>query len=56
MNIKDIFDKAIIGEYDPIFNVQAQKDFYTKRLTIVKNARHNLFFRIKSFEDILDKF
>lgn len=55
-DIKDIFDKAIIGEYDPIFNVQAQKDFYTKRLTIVKNARHNLFFRIKSFEDILDKF
>ncbi len=52
-SIKDIFDWAIIGENDPIFNVKAQKDFYAQRLKIVKNARHNLFFRIQNFEDIL---
>ena len=51
-NIKDIYDKALIGEQDPIFNVRAQKEFYKEKLYIVKNARHNLFFRIKSYEEI----
>ena len=51
-DIKDIFDIAIIGENDPLFNPVAQKEFYKNRLNVVKNARHNLFFRIKSFEEI----
>ena len=44
--INDIYNFAIIGEDDLIFNISAQKEFYGKRLNIVKNARHNLFFRI----------
>ena len=52
--IKDIFDFVIFGDSDPIFNVTAQKEFFKDRLRIVKNARHNPFFRIKKFEDVFD--
>ena len=52
-NIKDIFDSALIGDDDKIFNVSTQKEFYGKRLKIIKNARHNIFFRINSYEQIL---
>ena len=52
--IKDIYDLAYIGGNDLIFNVQAQKEFYNERLHIVKNARHNMFYRLKSFEQILN--
>jgi len=52
-DIKDIFDFAIVGEEDPIFNVSAQKEFYGEKLYTIKNARHNLFFRIKNYEEIL---
>lgn len=51
-NIKDIYDYAIFGEHDPLFNVSEQKKYYQDRIRLVKNARHNIFFRIKSFEDI----
>ncbi len=53
-NIKDIFDKALIGEDDPIFNVSAQKEFFGKKLNIIENARHNLFFRIENYEEVLN--
>lgn len=53
-NIKDIYDFAIFGEEDPIFNVSAQKEFFGNRLNLVENARHNLFFRINKFEQIFD--
>ena len=49
-NIKDIFDLAFIGSDDKIFNVSEQQKFYKERLTIIPNARHNLFFRIKDYE------
>jgi biotin synthesis protein BioG len=52
-NIKDFYDSAIIGEEDPIFNVTTQKGFYKDRLTVIKNARHNLFFKIDNYEQIL---
>ena len=51
-NIKDIYDSAFIGEDDKIFDVSSQKEFYGSRLNVVKNARHNLFFRINKFEEI----
>ncbi len=53
-NIKDIFNFALIGDEDPIFNVSAQKKFYGERLKVIKNARHNMFFRINNFEQILN--
>ena len=53
-NIKDIYDNAIVGDEDPIFNVNAQKEFYGERLKVIKNARHNMFFRINSYEEIFD--
>ena len=51
-DIKDIFDASIIGADDIIFNISAQKEFYGERLKIINNARHNMFFRIKSYDDI----
>ena len=51
-NIRDIYDLAIFGAYDSIFNVNAQKEFYGNRLKFVPDARHNIFFRIKKYEEI----
>ena len=53
-NIKDIFDIALIGGDDKIFNVSAQKEFYKKRLKIIENARHSIFFRVKNYEQIIN--
>lgn len=53
-NIKDIFDIALIGENDKIFNLSVQKEFYGKRLKIIENARHNLFFRTNRYEQLLN--
>lgn len=52
--IKDIYDTAYFGEYDKIFDISAQKEFFKNRLQIVKNARHNIFFRINQYEQIFD--
>ncbi|MBR6162813.1 DUF452 family protein [bacterium] len=52
-NIKDDYDYAVIGEYDKIFSPEAQRKYYKTRLKTVRNARHNLFFQIKSYSDIL---
>ena len=51
-DIKDTYDAAIAGDEDPIVDISAQKEYYGDRLHLIKNARHNIFFRIKSFEDI----
>lgn len=53
-NIKDIFNEAIFGEDDPIFNVSSQKEYYQNRLHYIKNARHNIFFKIKNYKQIFD--
>jgi len=51
-NIKDIYDSAIFGDEDPIFDVSAQKEFYENRIKTIKNARHNPFFRINSYSQL----
>ena len=51
-NIKNIYNYSLIGEFDEIFDVTAQKEFYGNKLTIVKNARHSLFFRISKYEQL----
>ena len=53
-DIKDIFNCAIIGADDEIFDIEKQKEFYGSRLKIIPNARHSLFFRIEKYEDIFD--
>jgi len=53
-NIKDFYDLVIMGEEDPIFNISAQKEFFGEKLKVIENARHNLFFRIDSYEQILN--
>ena len=50
--IKNIYDSAIIGENDLIFNISVQKEFYGEKLFILKNARHNPFFRIKNYKEL----
>lgn len=52
-NIEDIYDTAFVGDDDRIFDVEIQKKYYGNKLKIVKNARHNLFFRVKSYEEFL---
>ena len=52
--IKDIYNIAIFGEEDLLFNISEQKKFYGERTHIIKNARHNIFFRINSYEQILN--
>ena len=53
-NIKDIFSAALIGEDDKIFNITEQKKFYGKRLNIIKDARHNPFFKLTHYEQIVN--
>ena len=53
-DIKDIFDIAIIGAEDPLFPPAAQQEFYGSKLRLIENARHNMFFRIKGYEDIFN--
>ncbi|MEE3349298.1 MAG: pimeloyl-ACP methyl esterase BioG family protein [Candidatus Gastranaerophilaceae bacterium] len=50
--IKDIYDFALFGEDDHIFNITAQKKFYKERTKIIKNSRHNIFSKIENFEQI----
>ncbi len=52
--IKDIYDFAIFGQDDRIFDISAQKEFYGKKLKVVLNARHNLFFRVQKYEQLLN--
>ncbi len=48
------FDKAIVAADDLLFNLNAQKDFYKEKLSIIPNARHHIFFRFNSFEELLN--
>ncbi|MBO6289033.1 MAG: DUF452 family protein [Alphaproteobacteria bacterium] len=52
-HINPMFDKAIVAENDLIFNLSAQKNFYKDKLFIVPSARHHIFFKFKSFEEML---
>ena len=47
------FDKAFAAENDLIFKLPVQKDFYKDKLQVIRNARHHIFFRFNSFEDML---
>jgi len=51
-NIKDIYDYALIGEYDTIFDAAKQREYYGSKLRTIENARHNPFFKIKSYEQL----
>lgn len=53
-DIRDDFDKAVFSENEPFFNLDNQKKFYDGRIKIVAAARHHLFFKFKSFEEILN--
>ncbi len=48
-----VFDGAIFGDSDKIFDLKTQKDFYKNKMIILPNARHHIFFRFASFEEIL---
>ena len=53
-NINENYDFAVIGENDLFFNPEKQKEFYKTKLKIIPNARHNMFFRFKTYEEIFD--
>lgn len=50
--IKDIYDFTLFGEDDHVFNLTVQKEFFKEKVRIIKNARHNPFFKIETFEQI----
>ena len=52
-NISPKFDKAFAAKNDLLFDINAQKDFYQNKLTIIANARHHIFFRFNSFEEMI---
>ena len=54
LQINPAFNKAIVAENDLIFNLSAQKNFYKDKLVIVSSARHHIFFKFKSFEEMLN--
>ncbi len=47
------FNRAIISDNDKIFNLNEQKNFYGDKLVLLPETRHHVFFKFKSFEDIL---
>ena len=47
------FDKAIVAADDLLFDLNEQKDFYKEKLFIIPNAKHHIFFRFNSFEELL---
>ena len=51
--IDPAFDKAIVAENDLIFKLESQKDFYKEKLTVIKNAKHHIFFKFNRFEDLI---
>ena len=53
-NIKNIFDIALIGADDPFFKPTKQAEYYKNKLKIIKNARHNMFFRTDNYCDIIN--
>ena len=53
-NINPNFDKAIIAENDIIFKLEKQKKFYRNKIKIIPNSKHHIFFKFKTFEEILD--
>ena len=52
-NIDPNFDKATVAENDLIFKLESQKDFYKEKLTVIKNAKHHIFFKFKGFGDLI---
>ncbi|MBR1618215.1 DUF452 family protein [bacterium] len=52
--IKPIFDCAIIGSNDKIFNVEHQKEYYKEKLYIVEGLAHNMFYTFSNFEDFFE--
>lgn len=51
--IRNDFNKALFSQNEPFFNLENQKAFYGDKIKIVPEARHHLFFKFKSFEEIL---
>ena len=53
-NIIFNFDKAIIGKNDKIFKLDEQMKFYKNKIKLIPNARHHIFFKFKTYEEILE--
>lgn len=51
--INPVFDKVILAENDLIFDLQTQQQFYKDKVYVIKNAKHHIFFRFDSLEDML---
>lgn len=52
--IRDIYNYALFGSDDIIFNLSSQREFYGSRLRIVENSRHNMFFRIENYNQFFN--
>ena len=50
----NFFDIAIMAKEDDFFKIDAQKIFYKNKLHVISNAKHHIFFKFKSFKEILN--
>lgn len=48
------FERAVISDHDHLFALAAQKEFYGRRLRILPQSRHHVFFRFPSLRAVLD--
>lgn len=48
------FDKAIIAEKDKIFSPARQKEYFRGKYKTLSDCAHNVFYRFKNFDEILD--
>jgi len=53
-NINPYFDKVILAENDLIFKLKTQKEFYKNNIKIIPKVKHHIFFKFKTYDEILD--
>ena len=53
-NIRPRFDKAVFASGERLFELAAQRSFFGDKLKIVPDSKHHLFFKFRSFADLID--
>lgn len=48
------FDVAILASDDKIFRLEYQKEYYKNKYKILDNSAHDVFYKFRNFDDIID--
>ena len=54
--IRPEFDLALLAQNDRLFNLEAQLEFYKDKAKLIPKTRHHVFFKFKSFGEMLERF